>query len=152
MQQTEIASPTLLTCTCCLRAAWNGRNIVCVSQNVFTVFFRMLPIRYGSINTWTGELMGFRSMGNFNIVNPAERRYIPNPEHMRTSRGRRQCQRIRNDMDESEAGGPTKQCILCNEFGHRDTNCPTFVTGRGRGNRGRRGGRGSRGVRARGRS
>ena len=104
------------------------------------------------LNTWTGELMGFRSMGNFNSVNPAERCYIPNPEHMRTSRGRRQCQRIRNDMDESEAGGPTRQCILCNEFGHRDTNCPTFVTGRGRGNRGRRGGRGSRGVRARGRS
>ena len=43
------------------------------------------------LNTWTGELMGFRSMGNFNSVNPAERRYIPNPEHMRTSRGRRQC-------------------------------------------------------------
>jgi len=104
------------------------------------------------LNTWTGEMMGFRSMGNFNTVNPAERRYIPDPENMRTSRGRRQCQRIRNDMDESEAGGPTMQCILCNEFGHRDTNCPTFVTGRGRGNRGRRGGRGGRGVRGRGRN
>ena len=142
MQQTEIASPTLLTCTCCLRTTWNGRNIVCVS----------IFLKDSVLNTWTCELMGFRSMGNFNSVNPAERRYIPNAEHMRTSRGRRQCQRIRNDMDESEAGGLTRQCILCNEFGHRDTNCPTFVTGRGRGNRGRRGGRGSRGVRARGRS
>ena len=103
------------------------------------------------LNTWTGELLGFRSIDNFNTVNPVER-YIPDPENMHTSRGRRQCRRIRNDMDESKAGGATMQCILCNEFGHRDTNCPTSVTGRGRGNRGRRGGRGSRGVRARGRS
>ena len=98
------------------------------------------------LNTWTGELMGFRSMGNFNTVEPAQRRYIPHPAHMRTSRGRRQSQRIRNDMDESEAGGRTVQCILCNEFGHRDPDCPTFVTARGtrrgRGSRGRRGGRG----------
>ena len=80
------------------------------------------------LNTWTGELMGFRSMGNFNTVELAQRRYIPHPAHMRTSRGRRQSQRIRNDMDESEAGGRTVQCILCNEFGHRDPDCPTFVT------------------------
>ena len=26
------------------------------------------------LNTWTGELLGFRSMGNFNTVNPVERR------------------------------------------------------------------------------
>src|SRR4051812_32236287 len=103
-------------------------------------------VKEAVLNTWTGELQGFRAMGNFNTVNPVERRYIPDPTNMRTSRGRRQCQRIRNDMDESEAGGRTMQCILCNLFGHRDTSCPTFVTGgaavRGRGNRGRRGGRG----------
>ena len=95
------------------------------------------------VNTWTGEMSGFRVMGNFNTVNPGERQYIPHPALMRTSRGRRQCRRIRNDMDESEAGGPTRQCFLCNEFGHRDTHCPTFGTGgthtRGRGARGRRG-------------
>ena len=102
------------------------------------------------INTWTGEMMGFRSTGNFNTVPPGQRRYIPAPELLRTGVGRRQCHRIRNDMDESEAGGPTMQCILCNQFGHRDPNCPTYVGERppvrGRGNR-----RG-RGQRARGRN
>ena len=96
------------------------------------------------LNTWTGELQGFRSAGNFNSVNPGERRYIPDPMLLRTGRGRRQSRRIRNDMDESEAGGPTRQCFLCSAFGHWDTHCPTFGTGgataRGRGTRGRRGG------------
>ena len=102
------------------------------------------------INTWTGEMLGFRSMGNFNIVPLGERRYIPAPELLRTGVGRRQCHRIRNDMDESEAGGPTMQCILCNQFGHRDPDCPTFPGERppvrGRGNRR------ARGRRARGRN
>ena len=105
------------------------------------------------LNTWTGELHGFRPVGNFNTVTPGQRQYIPDPDLMRTSRGRRQSRRIRNDMDESEAGGPTMQCFLCNHFGHRDGNCPQFGTGRataparggraqGRGSRGRRGRRG----------
>ncbi|KAK1694475.1 hypothetical protein QYE76_011172 [Lolium multiflorum] len=50
------------------------------------------------LNTWTGELEGFRSMGNFNIVNPGERRYIPDPTLLRTGIGRRPSQRIRNEM------------------------------------------------------
>ncbi|KAK1694130.1 hypothetical protein QYE76_010827 [Lolium multiflorum] len=88
------------------------------------------------LNTWTGELEGFRSMGNFNTVNPGDRRYIPDPTLLRTGIGRRPSQRIRNDMDESEAGGPTRQCFLCNQFGHWDTNCTTFGTGpAGRGQR-----------------
>ena len=100
-------------------------------------------IKEAVLNTWTGELHGFRSTGNFNTVDPADRRYIPDPSLLRTGRGRRQSRRIRNDMDESEAGGPTRQCFLCNEFGHLDSHCPRFGTGgattRGRGTRGRRG-------------
>lgn len=95
------------------------------------------------LSTWTGEMLGFRAMGNFNKVTPGERRYIPDPGLLRTGTGRRPSRRIRNDMDESEAGGPSRQCFLCNHFGHRDTYCPTFGTGgataRGRGRRGRRG-------------
>jgi hypothetical protein len=94
------------------------------------------------INTWTGEMVGFRAVGNFNTVDPGERQYIPDPGLMRTTGGRRQSKRIRNDMDEAEAGGPIRQCFLCNQFGHRDKKCPTFGTGgatpRGRGRRGRR--------------
>ena len=99
------------------------------------------------LNTWTGEMYGFQSAGNFTIVDHAARRYIPAPHLLREGVGRRQCHRIRNDMDESEAGGPTRQCLLCNAFGHWDIGCPVFVdraaaarerrAARGRGRRGR---------------
>ena len=115
------------------------------------------------LNTWTGEMTGFRVVGNFNKVNDGERVYIPHPDLRRTSRGRRKARRIRNDMDQSEAGGATRQCLLCAAYGHRMKYCPdlnkdgasastsastsTAATigargGRGRGSRGRRGGRG----------
>src|SRR5664279_1997583 len=85
------------------------------------------------INTWGGELVGFRLMRNFNTVNPDERLYIPHPNLMRTKTGRQKTRRIRNDMDDSETGGPTRQCLLCNEFGHRANFCPTFGTGGAKG-------------------
>jgi len=94
------------------------------------------------VNTWTGEMYGFRVEGNFNKVDINDRQYIPNPEHLRQGVGRRGARRIRNDMDESEAGGPTRQCYVCKEFGHRETRdgqCPTNSRGGGRANRGRRG-------------
>ena len=111
------------------------------------------------VETWTWEMTGFRVVGNFNKVNPGERQYVPNPALMRTSIRRRKSRRIRNDMDESEAGGCTRQCLYCNLFGHREKHCPKYGLGpdtdpatdpapdpatipgrgRGRGNRGRRG-------------
>ena len=43
---------------------------------------------------------------------------------LRQSRGgRRRTRRIRNDMDESEVGGPTRQCLYYMEFGHRMNRC-----------------------------
>ena len=60
------------------------------------------------LNTWTGEMTGFRVVGNFNKVNDGERVYIWDPELRRTSRGRRKARGIRNDMDQSEAGGATR--------------------------------------------
>jgi hypothetical protein len=79
-----------------------------------------------AVYTWTGEMPGYRAIGNFNTVDPAERKCIPDPSLKRTNRGRRQCRCIRNDMDESEAGGPTRQCFLCNVWGPKDDKCPTF--------------------------
>ena len=32
------------------------------------------------LNTWTGEMTGFRVVGNFNKVNDGERVYIPHPD------------------------------------------------------------------------
>jgi hypothetical protein len=96
-------------------------------------------LKQSVINTWSGELTGFRATGNYNTIPDGGREYIPDPALMRTSTGRRQSRRIRNDMDESEAGGSTRQCFLCNEFGHWDTSCHNFGTGgaRGRGRLGR---------------
>ena len=113
-----------------------------------------------------GSVGGFRVVGNFNKVNEMEREYIPDPALMRTRRGRRNSRRIRNDMDESEAGGCTRQCLLCNLFGHREKYCPKYGLGpdpavvpdpavgsdpvRGRGSIGNRGNRVNRGRGQRG--
>ena len=104
------------------------------------------------LHTWTGEMVGFRAMGNFNTVDPAERQFIPDPRLLRSGRGRRPCKRIRNGMDESEAGGPTVQCFLCNDFGHRNTACTRFPSTGGPSRAGGTRGRGSRGARGRGRN
>ena len=116
------------------------------------------------VNVWTGEMTGFRVVGNFNKVNDGERVYIPDPALRRTSRGRHKVRRIRNDMDQSEAGGATRQCLLCVAYGHRMKYCPdlnkdgaststTATTvargGRGRGSRGGHGSRGRRGGQGR---
>jgi hypothetical protein len=47
---------------------------------------------YGSmavVYTWTGEIHGYRAIGNFNTVDPAERKYIPDPSLKRTNMSRR---------------------------------------------------------------
>ena len=102
-------------------------------------------------NTWTGEMLGFRAVGNFNKVNDEEREYIPDPSMRRTSRGRRKVRRICNDMDQSEVGGPTRQCLLCTFHGHRQKYCPTLTKGvtDGSSSSGRRGRGRGRGVRGR---
>ena len=84
-------------------------------------------------------MTNFRVVGNFNKVNPADREYVSDPSLMRISRGRRQSRRIRNNMDESEAGGCTRICLLCNEKGHKEKYCSKYP---GQGSQGR--GQGSR--------
>jgi hypothetical protein len=47
---------------------------------------------YGSmavVYTWTGEMHEYRAIGNFNMVDPAERKDISDPCLKRTNRGRR---------------------------------------------------------------
>ena len=155
-------APPTCECTCnkprLLHLPCSHVLAVCAQMGMNPISF-VSPYYYKEavVQTWTGEMTGFRVVGNFNKVNPEERQYIPHPQMMRTSRGRRNSRRIRNDMDESEAGGPTRQCLYCNLFGHREKNCPKYglgpapapevgnaPRGRGRGNRGARG-RGQRG-------
>nr|ABA99727.1 Transposable element protein, putative, MuDR [Oryza sativa Japonica Group] len=46
------------------------------------------------------------------------------PSKLRVKKGRHQTRRIRNDMDESEAGGRTLRCSKCDLRGHTYKKCP----------------------------
>ena len=59
------------------------------------------------LNTWTGEMTGFRVVDNFNKVNDGERVYIPHPDLRRTSRGRRKA-RHRDSLHIVRLGDATR--------------------------------------------
>ena len=82
--------------------------------------------------TWNNEIYGYRMLGNF-INNPREHaRYIPDPNpEMFQGVGRRKNRRIRNNMDQSEAGADVRLCSKCHETGHNYKNCPAMTYGWG---------------------
>jgi len=84
-------------------------------QMDYTPFVSDYYLKESVLNTWGGELLGFRVVDNFNTVNPAEMRYITHPNLFRTNIGRRNTRHIRNDMDEFEAGVPNRNvCYAMN--------------------------------------
>ena len=75
-------------------------------------------------HTWSGEIYGFGIAGEFTQLNDHVM-LIPDPSKLREKKpGRRGTRRIRNDMDESEAGGKTKRCSRCDKNGHTYKYCP----------------------------
>jgi hypothetical protein len=92
----------------------------------------MLPRQYVSkyfmkdqiLNTWNHELYGYDIVDTFTSNPGPARIYVPDLEKMKNAPGRRQTRRIRNDMDESEAGPRVKRCSQCNETGHTYKYCP----------------------------
>jgi hypothetical protein len=72
--------------------------------------------------TWIGEFYVFMACGNFSVYNSDLPICLP-PMHLlrhcHRKGGRPQTRRIRNDMDESEVGGPMRRCRTCEEFGHK---------------------------------
>ena len=75
-----------------------------------------------AVHTWGHEIYGIDSLGSFTTPNISPM-YIPNPD-ARRGVGRRQTLRIRNGMDESEAGKKKKRCNLCGADGHTYKKCP----------------------------
>nr|CAD40694.3 OSJNBa0083D01.11 [Oryza sativa Japonica Group] len=73
-------------------------------------------------HTWSGEIYGFGIAGEFIETND-EVLNIPDPSKLRGKAGRRRTRRIRNNMDESEAGR-VKRCSKCDERGHTYKHCP----------------------------
>nr|ABA97178.2 transposon protein, putative, Mutator sub-class [Oryza sativa Japonica Group] len=72
--------------------------------------------------TCSGEIYSFGIAGEFTETND-EVLNIPDPSKLRGKAGRRRTRRIRNDMDESEAGR-VKRCSKCDEHGHTYKHCP----------------------------
>ena len=91
-----------------------------ISPNVYVSnYFRKEAI----FHTWSEEIYGFGISGSYTTLS-AQVFYIPDPSKLRVKKGRRQTRRIRNDMDESEAGGRTLRCSKCDLRGHTYKKCP----------------------------
>ncbi|BAH91629.1 Os02g0285700 [Oryza sativa Japonica Group] len=91
-----------------------------ISPNVYVSnYFRKEAI----FHTWSEEIYGFGISGSYTTLS-AKVFYIPDPSKLRVKKGRRQTRRIRNDMDESEAGGRTLCCSKCDLRGHTYKKCP----------------------------
>ena len=95
--------------------------------------------------TWIGEFYGFMACGNFTVYNsdfPICLSSMDMLRHCIGKGGRPQTRRIRNDMDEAEAGGPMRRCRTCEQFGHKTNACPTTTEGASASTSGSRRGRG----------
>nr|CAE03903.2 OSJNBb0026I12.11 [Oryza sativa Japonica Group] len=87
-----------------------------------TVYVSQYFSKQAIYHTWSGEIYGFGIAGEFTETND-EVLNIPDPSKLRGKAGRRRTRRIRNDMDESEAGR-VKRCSKCDEHGHTYKHCP----------------------------
>nr|CAH66116.1 OSIGBa0146N20.1 [Oryza sativa] len=87
-----------------------------------TIYVSQYFSKQAIYHTWSGEIYGFGIAGEFTETND-EVLNIPDPSKLRGKAGRRRTRRIRNDMDESEAGR-VKRCSKCDEHGHTYKHCP----------------------------
>ena len=76
------------------------------------------------VNTWNHTLEGYLTRGSFTEDPKKNALYIsdPNPD-LCQGVGRRKKKRIRNNMDESEAGPAVILCSKCDNFGHSYKRC-----------------------------
>ena len=78
------------------------------------------------LQAWCGELRGFRAVGNFTTLDISARTWVPDINMLKGGKGRRQSRRIRNDMDESQAGTSGARCGRCGQEGHTARRCNAF--------------------------
>ena len=88
------------------------------------VFVSSYFSKESALNTWWQEIHGVGILGPFTEENNPKM-YEPDPA-TKKGPGRRQHRRIRNAMDESEAGKTKKRCNLCGAEGHSYKRCPTM--------------------------
>ena len=76
------------------------------------------------LDTWNHTIEGYLHLGTFTQDPKDSALYIPNPDPtMCQGVGRRKKKRIRNNMDEAEAGPSVKICSKCNNPGHSYKKC-----------------------------
>ena len=80
--------------------------------------------RKGTIATaWNQEVFGFAMVDTY-VQENANKVYISDPATTIAHRGRKKTRRIRNGMDEAEAGRSIKCCTNCGNLGHNYKRCP----------------------------
>ena len=115
MPEAKGASFTMLPCHRGLLCIWVRCCVIC-----FSIFHKK-----AATQTWCHEIYDIGILGPFTQKNPHPM-LIPD---LATKRGigRRQTRRIRNEMDESEAGKKKKCCNLCGADGHTYKKCPQLL-------------------------
>lgn len=82
------------------------------------------------METWRHEIYGFAIAGSFTESPIGYAEFVPNPHpDARQKIGRRKTRRIRNNMDEAEAGPRVVICSKCNGIGHSYKKCTFIATG-----------------------
>jgi hypothetical protein len=81
-------------------------------------------LKQSVLDTWNHTIEGYLHLGTFTQVPKDNVLYIPNPDPvMCQGVGQRKNKRIRNNMDEAEAGPQGKICSKCNNPGHFYKKC-----------------------------
>jgi hypothetical protein len=77
-------------------------------------------------NTWNQTIEGYLVQGTFTEKPKENVVHIPNPDpEMCQGVGRQKKKRIRNNMDEAEAGPTVVMCYKCHNIGHTYKRCTT---------------------------
>ncbi|WVZ51396.1 hypothetical protein U9M48_002547, partial [Paspalum notatum var. saurae] len=109
-------------------------HVIAACQEVGGLNTRMFVSPYymkdAIYHTWKYEIYGFAIVGNFTGTPDGVPDFIPNPHpDMKQQIGRRKTRRIRNNMDDAEAGPRVVICSRCNEFGHTYKTCNNIAQG-----------------------
>lgn len=75
------------------------------------------------LQAWSTDILGYRAHENLIRTGGDDTVWVPDLHLFKGGKGRRQTRRLRNDMDESETGGPIRRCETCLQYGHRTRDC-----------------------------
>jgi hypothetical protein len=128
VQETLITEDGKVFCTCrkpqlihlpCSHVIASCQESGLAASSFVSPYFR----KEVAVETWGHEIYDIGIVGPF-VTENHHKTYVPHPD-LKRGRGRRQSRRIRNGMDESEAGKAQKRCSICGALGHNYKRCPT---------------------------